>query len=159
MNGVTSPVLMAENKWVTGLFHPYKWSYNTTYNYYLPTLKVLSIRPIFSLILITLSRTLTLHFYTWGFASSVRLCGHIILKKAWQHVLLMTYITDIVVALVWVLTLRIQGFPIRKGLTLQYLQSYVLWGWDWDHQSYEKSGGVWILTLTCHLFARTKTIH
>ena len=31
--------------------------------------------------------------------------------------------------------LRIRDFPYNP----------MTWGWDWDHQSYEFSGGVWIL--------------
>ena len=38
------------------------------------------------------------------------------------------------------LSLRIQVCP-KEGIT----PTFLLWGWDWDHQSYEKSGGVWML--------------
>ena len=37
-------------------------------------------------------------------------------------------------------SLRIQICP-KEGIT----PTFLLWGWDWEHQSYEKSGGVWML--------------
>ena len=41
-------------------------------------------------------------------------------------------------------SLRIQACPKFLGLTLQ-TYCILLWGWDWDHQTYENSGRVWIL--------------